>query len=364
MTSHPPAALEARDVLQEEFDLALLDLDGVVYVGPDPVPGAPAALQQARAAGMAMSFVTNNASRPASTVAAHLRELGVDAADDEVVTSAMAAASLLARRHPPGAPILVVGGEGLFWALRNVGLRPVSSVAEAEGAPAAVVQGFHPDIGWRLLAEGTRAIRGGAPWLATNTDLTVPTPFGPAPGNGTLVAAVSTAVGITPEVAGKPRPTLFQEAVARVGSARPLVVGDRLDTDLEGARAAGIPGLLVLTGVTDLATLLSCPPQRRPDLVVADLHGLAAPHPSATAEAGEAGRVSGLCRDARVDLVEDGSGYAVRIVSEGEDRLDLVRAASVAAWTVADATQAAPRCDLAELLGALRALPGPATTAW
>lgn len=367
-----PARLSASEQPRQAFDLALFDLDGVVYIGPDPVPGAPQALRAARAAGMRVCFVTNNASRPAPVVAAHLRDLGVDAADDEVMTSAMAAAALLARRHPPGAAVLVVGGEGLYWALEREGLRPVASVEEAGGRPSAVVQGFHPDVGWRLLAEGTRAIRAGAPWLATNTDLTVPTPFGPAPGNGTLVAAVATATGVIPEVAGKPEPALFQEAVARSGARAPLVVGDRLDTDLEGARAAGVPGLLVLTGVTDLGTLLRCPPHRRPDLIYADLGGLAQVHPAATAAAPEEGRATGRCRDAAVDAVLSGGVLAVRVTSSGTDRIDLVRAASVACWTAVDSAldsggNRTPDPDsvvLDGLVAALDAITGPATTAW
>lgn len=342
MTS--PATTGARllgvDVpLAQAYDLALLDLDGVVYIGPDAVPGASSALQQAQAAGMRLCYVTNNASRPAPVVADHLRELGVPAADDEVMTSAMAAASLLARRLPAGAPVLVVGGEGLFWALQGEGLRPVSSIEEAGGAPAAVVQGFHPDVGWRLLAEGTRAIRAGAPWVATNTDLTVPTAFGPAPGNGTLVAAVATATGISPEVAGKPQPTLFLEAVRRYAAQRPLVVGDRLDTDLEGAVAAQIPGLLVMTGVTDLARLLAAEPPRRPDLVCDDLAGLQQPHPAATGEAGGDDAVStGRCGQAVVVCheVKDGD-VEVLVAQAGASAVDVLRAAAVAAWAAADA---------------------------
>ena len=239
--------------LVEVYDLVLLDLDGVVYIGPAAVPGAAEALDRVRAAGVRTAFVTNNASRPPEAVGAHLRELGVHAEDDDVVTSAQAAAAILNRRLPAGSAVLVVGGEGLYRALEAVGLKPVASVDEN---PAAVVQGFSPDIGWRLLAEGTRGVRSGLPWIATNTDLTVPTPYGPAPGNGTLVAAIATATSVTPEVAGKPQPTLFLEAVKRYGAERALVVGDRLDTDLEGARAAGMIGLAVLTGVHRVRDLL------------------------------------------------------------------------------------------------------------
>ena len=237
-TSAGSTGLPGSDVpLVEAYDLAVLDLDGVVYVGPDAVPGAAEALAKARAAGMAMAFVTNNASRPPQAVVDHLVRLGVEAQLDDVVTSAQVAARMLAERLPAGSAVLVVGGAGLRIALTENGLRPVTSV---DDAPAAVVQGFSPDLDWRLLAEGTRAVRAGLPWIATNLDLTVPTPYGPAPGNGALVGLVATAAGKGPDdVAGKPAPGSFHEAARRHASSRPLVVGDRLDTDLEGAVNAG-----------------------------------------------------------------------------------------------------------------------------
>jgi HAD superfamily hydrolase (TIGR01450 family) len=319
--------------LSQVYDLALLDLDGVVYIGPDAVPGAADALAAARDRGMRTCFVTNNASRTPDAVAEHLARLGVPAAASDVVTSAQAAAALLARRLPPGAAVLVVGGEGLRQALVDEGLRPVASV---DDGPRAVVQGFSPDIDWRLLAEGSRAIWAGIPWLATNTDPTVPTPFGPAPGNGTLVAAVATATGVTPEVAGKPQPPLFRQAVDRYGSTRPLVVGDRLDTDLEGARAAGIDGLLVLTGISRAAEVLAATPQQRPHFLGRDLWSLASGHPGVTQE-GERG--AWRCRGARVRVGADG----VEVVDSGQDALDVLRAACAAVWARADATASGDR---------------------
>jgi glycerol 3-phosphatase-2 len=310
--------------LTEVYDLVLLDLDGVVYIGPAVVPGAAEALDQVRAADVRTAFVTNNASRPPGTVAAHLRELGVHAEDDDVVTSAQAAAALLSRRLPPGAAVLVVGGEGLYRALEAVGLKPVASM---DDEPLAVTQGFSPDIGWKLLAEGTRAVRSGLPWIATNVDLTVPTPFGPAPGNGTLVAAVTSATGVTPEIAGKPEPTLFREAVERYQARRPLVVGDRLDTDLEGARAAEMDGLVVLTGVSRVTELVQAPPQRRPHYVARDLEGLLHTHP-------EPGRDGDRWSVGTATVQVDDSG--LRVVAPGTDGLDLVRAGCAAAWDFAD----------------------------
>jgi glycerol-1-phosphatase len=339
--------------LSEAFDLALLDLDGVIYLGPQAVDGAVPALGAAKDAGMRLAYVTNNAARPPEAVADHLRELGIPAEPSEVVTSAQVAASLLARRLPAGAGVLVVGGEGLRQALREEGLEPVEALCDG---PQAVVQGFSPDLGWLQLAEGTDAVRSGLFWMATNLDLTVPRATGPAPGNGTLVAAVRTAAGREPDqVAGKPDPAPFLETVRRLGSERPLVVGDRLDTDLEGARAARIPGLLVLTGVSGTHDLLTCPEHRRPTFLGADLSALAVPHPATTvrtrpedeAPAGPdspSGGVGAACREAQV-VVGTCAGGTVRaeVVRPGEDALDLLRASCSAVWAWNDSARAASR---------------------
>ena len=332
-----PRLLGTAGALASAHDLLLLDLDGVVYIGPHAVPGAAEALDAVRADGLTLRFVTNNASRPPRTVADHLTRLGVPATEAEVVTSAQVAAALLARRLGAGAGVLVVGAAGLRDALRAEGLVPLDTVDEG---PVAVVQGFGPDVGWRLLAEATRAVRSGLYWMATNLDQTVPTPYGPAPGNGSLVGVVAGAAGRGPdEVAGKPRPGAFQEATARAGSTRPLVVGDRLDTDLEGARAAGMPGLLVLTGVTGVSELLDAAPERRPDLVGRDLWSLRDEHPEATtgAPAEGDGPVTARCRGAAVRVQADGGRAALQVLDAGDDVLDLLRAAAVATWAVRDA---------------------------
>ena len=197
--------------LSTRHDVALLDLDGVLYVGPDAVPGAPEAVRAAAAAGMRPAYVTNNASRTPEAVAAHLRELGLPAETGDVVTSAQAAATLVADRVPPGSAVLVVGGEGLVAALRERGLIPV---LEAGPEVAAVVQGYDPGVGWRQLAEGAYAVATGVPWVASNMDATIPTPRGTAPGNGTLVGVVASTVGRPPDaVAGKPETPLHHESV-------------------------------------------------------------------------------------------------------------------------------------------------------
>ncbi len=250
----------------------MLDLDGVVYVGAHAVDGVPALLADARARGMTLAFVTNNAARPSEVVAAHLTDLGVEAAPTDVVTSGQAAAREVAARVEPGARVLVVGGDGLVLPLQELGLVPVTS---ADDSPAAVVQGFHPSVGWKLLAEASYAIAAGVPWIASNLDLTIPTGRGTAPGNGTLVNVVATAVGRRPDVvAGKPFRPLFDETVRRIASTRPIVVGDRLDTDIEGAVTCGADSLLVMTGVTDVSELCRAEPRRRPSYVAWTMDGL------------------------------------------------------------------------------------------
>ncbi len=298
---------ECSAALWDEYDLAMLDLDGVVYVGAHAVPGAPEHLDRARQAGMHLAYVTNNASRPPSVVAEHLRELGIPAGDDDVVSSAQAAARLIAREVPAGSAVFVIGGTGLFEALAERDLKPVQTIEED---PVAVVSGYHPDLLWKTVINGAILVKRGLPWVASNMDMTVPTAEGLGPGNGVLVTAVADYAGRTPVVAGKPMTPLFEETRRRVGGEHPLVVGDRLDTDIEGARAAGLDSLLVMTGVTGAAELVSAAPGLRPSYVCADLSGLGAPQPAPVCR--EDGHELGGWR-ARVDdgvlsVEGDGSG--------------------------------------------------------
>jgi glycerol-1-phosphatase len=314
----------SADPLSERYDTALLDLDGVVYVGPHPVAGAPETLDAIRANGMQVAFVTNNAARTPAVVAQHLNELGVSARPDDVVTSAQAAARLVADRFPRGAPVLVVGGEGLEVALHEAGLRPVWS---ADDEPVAVVQGFSPDIGWRQLAEGAYAVSRGALWVASNLDRTVPTPRGLAPGNGSLVGVIRTATGAEPLAAGKPELPLHQEAVRRTGSRRPLVVGDRLDTDVEGANRAGVDSLLVLTGVTSAAELIGADAVHRPSYIAEGLaDGLLRSHPAVDRGDGQWSCAGWTVRADAGRWRLDGDG----------PRIDALRAACVATWDGAE----------------------------
>lgn len=305
-------------------DLVLADLDGVVYAGAGALPHAIESLNRA-GADRRLAYITNNASRRDSVVAQHLRELGLHTEPSDVVTSPQAAVRLLADRVAPGSTVLVVGGDGLVYELEKAGYVVTRS---ADDAPAAVVQGFAPDVGWQQLAEAAYALAtpedaGGIPWIATNTDWTIPQARGIAPGNGTLVSAVHTAVGRLAVVAGKPEKPIFDEAVARFGASSPLFIGDRLDTDIAGAQAAGIRSVLVLTGIDRPKHVLAAPTVSRPDFIVGDLRELHEPYPE-TVIRGDVTTVGGAA--VRIE------GPDVRIVAEGDRPIDLVRAGAAAIW--------------------------------
>lgn len=258
--------------LADVFDVLMFDLDGVVYIGPDAVPGAVEAIERATKAGARCVYVTNNAARTAHEVASHLRALGIPADDTDVVTSSQAGARLVAERVPAGAEVLAVGGPGVGTALRERGFIPVHVASERT---AAVMQGYGPDVSWRELAEAAFVARAGKPWVATNLDLTFPTPRGPAPGNGSLVQAVMNAAGRGPDaIAGKPEPALLTETIARTGAQRPLMIGDRLDTDIAAGARLGIPTLLVLTGVCSLAEGVAAVGDEAATYIAPDLEAL------------------------------------------------------------------------------------------
>ncbi|WP_340540667.1 HAD-IIA family hydrolase [Nocardioides sp. GXZ039] len=320
-----------EDPLTEAYDLAMLDLDGVVYVGPDAVPGAAAHLAAAREQGMRLAFITNNASRPPSAVAEHLTSLGVAAEPDDVVTSAQAAARVLLDRLGEGARVAMLGADGLEQALLEAGLVAVGVADEA----SAIVTGYAPQMRWADLMHGATRIRDGLWWVASNTDLTIPTPYGIAPGHGVLVDTVRRFSGVDPVVAGKPAQPLLEETIRRVGGTRPLMVGDRLDTDIEGARNAGLHSLLVLTGVTGLEELIAARPEERPTYIGVDLRALGEPQPAPVLEGDEwrLGGWSGSVEDGRLSL--DGEGGAA----------DWWRVAATTAWHHADAHDSAPSIE-------------------
>lgn len=264
----------------------LCDLDGVVYRGEAACPGAVEGLAAARTAGLPILFLTNNAARLPEEVSEHLRSLGVEAHPEEVLNSSQVAASHLRQHHriSDGSLVLAVGGAGVAAALRDEGL-PVIAAGDVLGhggteAVSAVVQGLGRSIGWAELTEATYAVAAGAHWVATNTDATLPTERGQAPGNGALVAAVAHAAGRQPDViTGKPHAPAFEIALQRLGlpAADVLMIGDRLDTDIEGANRAGLATALVLTGVHGRADVEQGGVDQQPDHIV-DTIGDLAPH--------------------------------------------------------------------------------------
>lgn len=254
------------------YDGLLCDLDGVVYAGPSSIQNAVSTLNSLQESSIPVAFVTNNASKSAAEVSDRLTQLGVRTTPEHVMTSAQAVVNLLRQKYEAHhGPVLVTGAPQLATQIRNAGYQTTST---AQDQPQVVVQGFNPNLGWRDLAEASFAIQQGAGWLATNLDLTIPLQHGVAPGNGSLVRAVSQATGTQPEVAaGKPAPVMFATMAQTFDMRRPLVVGDRLDTDVLGAHNAGFHGALVLTGIhrtSDLPTFqdLVTPEWILPDLSV------------------------------------------------------------------------------------------------
>jgi len=312
-----PTPLTGRDAL-------LLDLDGVVYAGPGAIDHAVESITKA-ARDVRVGYITNNASRTDEQVAQHLRELGltVDAAD--VVTSPQAAVRVLATLVEPGARILVVGGDGLIDELENAGFAITRS---ADDHPAAVIQGFAPHVGWEHLAEASFALHTGIPWVATNTDWTIPVERGIAPGNGTLVSAVHLAVGRLPVFAGKPEAAIFEVATERFGATNPLVVGDRLDTDIMGGKRAGLTTALVLTGIDRAKQVLAAPATMQPDYILGDLRELFTPYPSVTSSVDADGVRTVKVGQAVVRMKQ----HVVRVARAGSDELDLLRAGAAAIY--------------------------------
>lgn len=254
--------------LLDDYDALLLDLDGTVYRGEEPIPGVDGAVEAARKQQVTVRFVTNNASRSPDEVASHLTRIGIAATPEEVSTSSQAAASVLAEKLQPGTTVLVVGSDAL---VHEVELRNLATTRSHSDAVQAVVQGLSKDVGWRELAEACVAIRAGALWVACNVDPTLPTERGPLPGNGSLVAALRTATDSEPLVAGKPATPLMDEAQRSADARRPLVVGDRLDTDIAGAVNAGLDSLLVFSGVSTVEELLDASEAMRPTYIGHDV---------------------------------------------------------------------------------------------
>lgn len=308
-------------MLIDSFDSLLLDLDGVVYRGKQAIAGAVESINKAQELGKSVGYITNNASRTPSQIASQLRAFGLRVEDREIIGSARAAAKLLASKIPSGSKVLVVGGEGLRSEVVALGFVLAESSNEM---PAAVIQGFSPEVGWKDLAEAAFAIQKGAVWIATNQDWTLPLEKGVAPGNGTLVGAVHTAVGILPEFAGKPFKPIFDSALSELGFQRPLVVGDRLDTDIKGAITAGLQSAAVLTGILGNKELLGARSDERPNYILSDLSELFSDYPIAKRTKGSVS--FGL---SEVEIIGDRL-----MLSAGNPRsIDTIRAATDLVWS-------------------------------
>lgn len=259
----------ASPILASAYDTALLDLDGVVYIGEDAVPGVIGALNQAHDEfGMTLTCVTNNASRSSQRVADHLTKLGLKVTAKDVVTSAQAGAAELAKLVPQGSNVFVLGSKDLAREVELVGLTPSHDVSQIYDA---IIQGYWPDMPFRVLEFAASVLRTGVPWVATNMDMTIPTPTGVAPGNGAMITALGETVNRIPTlVAGKPEIPLMQQSIERANAKRALVIGDRLDTDIHGANNVGADSMLVLSGVTTIEEILQAPIELRPTYLAWD----------------------------------------------------------------------------------------------
>ena len=305
----------------DQYQTLLLDLDGVIYAGENAIEDAVQSITAIRNSGIKVGYITNNSSRKPETIANQLRGFGLDLVVEEVISSAQAGVELLATMIPAGAKVLVVGGEGLRSKVLEAGFELVAS---SEGGPAAVIQGFAPDVGWNDLAEASYSIQRGAKWVATNQDWTIPREKGLAPGNGTLVSAVHTAVGQLPVVAGKPERAIFETAMREFNAENAIYVGDRLDTDVVGANKAGLGSALVMTGVTTRKELLAAKADSRPIYILGTLKDLLTSYrePVKTKRGYKLG-------DAEVELL----GEKV-IVSFGDPKsLDALKAACLTIWS-------------------------------
>lgn len=307
-------------MLLGKFDSLLLDLDGVVYRGKQPVAGAVESIRRAKEIGKKVGYITNNAARTPEQIAQQLVDFGIDVLPSEIIGSAEAAAKLLGSKFS-GGKVLVVGGEGLRAEAIKQGFEVVDS---ANDQPIAVLQGFSPTVGWSQLAEAAFAIQAGASWIATNQDWTIPLERGIAPGNGTLVGAVHTAVGILPEFAGKPFRPIFDAALKQLGITNPLVIGDRLDTDIKGAIGAGLSSACVMTGIAGKKELLGARSDERPTYIISDLRALFEHYPSA-----QLGKDTCLVGSSEVAIVGD----KLLLTAGNPAELDTIRAATNLVWS-------------------------------
>ena len=307
----------------DDTDVIFADLDGVVYTGEESIRYAVEALNVA-SANHRVAYITNNASRTTEQVAAHLRDLGLTAVADDVVSSPQAAVKILKTLIPAKSTVLVIGGEGLIAEVDGAGFRVTDS---ADDAPAAVIQGFAPTVGWAHLAEASFALHTGIPWVATNTDWTIPVARGIAPGNGTLVSAVHLAVGRLPVFAGKPERAIFDFARDKFAADNPLVIGDRLDTDILGANRAGMRSALVLTGIDGRKQAIAAAEEQQPTYILGDLRELSTEYPESIVTE-KADTVTVTVGNSSVTMTAN----VVRVKRKGSDPLNLLRAGCTAIY--------------------------------
>lgn len=253
--------------LADRYDAFLFDLDGVLYRGPEAIPGAAEVVEGVRRLGKGVAFVTNNSARTPRMVADHLAAVGIAADPGEIETSALATAELLGSRGARDA--FVIGEAGVRDALVARGVE----VLDGEPRSAAVVVvGWDRGVDYPKLRTASLLIQRGSAFVATNDDASYPAPEGRWPGAGAIVAAIETTTGARAEVIGKPHAPILRSALRRAGDGRPLVIGDRLDTDIAGANGLGWDSLLVLTGITAPGELVSS--RERPTFVAEDLRVL------------------------------------------------------------------------------------------
>ena len=309
--------------LAADYDAALFDLDGVIYLGPLAIDGVPEALDELRSRGTHLGFVTNNAARTPATVAEHLRELGITATADDVVNSTQATLRMLGDDLPRGTKVLAVGTAALAEQLTDAGFNVVESLADE---PAAVVQGYSPTMEWHRLEEAALAVQRGAAWYGTNPDMTRPSERGIVPGLGSQLAVVRACVDVDPMIAGKPFRPLLDETVLRIGTERPIFVGDRTDTDILGANRVNIDSLFVFTGAHGKADLADAEPEFRPTYIGYDAAALL--EPARVAEF-QSQRV--VCGYQEVDI-NDGAAYLSTRPITRDEQLDALWAALQARW--------------------------------
>ncbi len=322
------AVVGPGEALCDGYDAALFDLDGVIYLGPQAVPGAAEAVDGLRTRAVRVAFVTNNAARPPQVVVDQLNRIGVHCVIDDVVTSAQAAARMLGETLAPGARVLCLGTTALAHEVESAGFTIVASRADA---PDAVIQGYDPDMTWPRITDGVHAIQAGAAWFVCNLDLTRPTDLGLEPGVGTQVNAVASCFpGMEPPVAGKPYPGLLRETLRRLGTRRPIFVGDRIDTDIMGAFNVDMDSLFVFTGAHGIADLVTAGPAGRPTHLGYDVSALLEP-PRRVVLEGQVAR----CAQQRVRLL-DGVLQFDDIPGDRGEQLDALWAALQLLWRLAD----------------------------